>query len=88
MYSKLLVFLFVVTQFIGWEAVSQENSNGTEKNQEMINEEIHIMPWPQQITSNSSNFEIAPDFSIFIEGEIKESSRIFKATTSFIRYMT
>ena len=87
MYSKLVVLLLLVTQLASWEMISQENP-GTEQDQEMINEDIHIMPWPQQITSNSGDFEITPDFSVFIEGGIKESSRIFKATTSFIRHMT
>ena len=46
------------------------------------------MPWPQQIEKNNSDFHITPDFTIYVLGPETEDSRVFKATTRFIRRMT
>ena len=52
------------------------------------NQDLQLMPWPQEIAANSSDFMITPEFNVFIDGEAGASSRIFKAATRFIRYMT
>lgn len=51
-------------------------------------QDFQLMPWPQEITSNSSDFIITPAFHVFIDGEVATSSRIYKAATRFIRYTT
>ncbi|MDN3643553.1 family 20 glycosylhydrolase [Lutimonas halocynthiae] len=56
--------------------------------QESSVSELQLMPWPQEVNVNSSDFKITKDFSIYIHGEVKEDSRIFKASTRFLRYMT
>ncbi|MGI9531062.1 beta-N-acetylhexosaminidase [Lutimonas sp.] len=56
--------------------------------QEMSKNELQLMPWPQEISLNSSDFSITTDFSIFIHGDVAEDSRIFKSSTRFLRYMT
>ena len=50
--------------------------------------EIHMMPWPQEIKTNESDFKITKEFGVFIHGKENESSRISQAAVRFIRYMT
>lgn len=50
--------------------------------------EIHLMPWPQEMKANESNFNITEKFSVLIHGEEKEYGRISKAAVRFIRSMT
>lgn len=76
MLKNLLLFMFVVLGSAGLQ--SQEN----------LQEEIHLMPWPQEIKRNNSDFPITEDFTVFIKGKHDADSRIFKAATRFIRRMT
>ncbi len=56
--------------------------------QETSENKLQLMPWPQEVELNSSDFVISNDFSVFIAGDVKEESRIFKSATRFLRYMT
>ncbi len=56
--------------------------------QENTSHQIHLMPWPQEMKTNDSNFSITEDFSVFIHGEQDKYTRISKAAVRFIRYMT
>ena len=56
--------------------------------QENSAEDIQLMPWPQEISSNASDFNITKDFSIYIHGDVDEYARISKAAVRFTRYMT
>ncbi len=56
--------------------------------QETSKNNLQLMPWPQQVELNSSDFAITNEFNVFIHGEVKKDSRIFKATTRFLRYAT
>jgi len=38
--------------------------------QENLMQDIHIMPWPQEIKTNTGDFIIDEDFSVFIHGGI------------------
>lgn len=58
------------------------------KAQESSVSDLQLMPWPQEVSENSSDFKINKEFTVFIHGEVKEDSRIFKASTRFLRYMT
>lgn len=58
------------------------------KAQESSVSDLQLMPWPQEVSENSSDFKINKEFAVFIHGEVKEDSRIFKASTRFLRYMT
>ena len=58
------------------------------KAQESSVSELQLMPWPQEVSANSSDFKISKEFAIYIHGDAKEDSRIFKASTRFLRYMT
>lgn len=49
---------------------------------------IHIMPWPQEMKTNNSDYKITEDFSVFIHDAQDEDSRITKAAVRFIRNMT
>lgn len=76
MLNKLLLFMFLVLGSTGLQ--SQEN----------LQEELHLMPWPQEIEKNKTDFTITEDFTIFIIDENDADSRIFNATTRFLRRMT
>lgn len=56
--------------------------------QEALLQEIHLMPWPQEIKTNANDFTITKDFTVFIHGDHDQSTRISKAAVRFIRYMT
>ena len=56
--------------------------------QENLMQDIHIMPWPQEIKTNTGDFIIDEDFSVFIHGNTDEYSRISKSAVRFIRHMT
>ncbi len=56
--------------------------------QETSMEEIHLMPWPQEIKTNTSDYSITEAFGVFIHGKQDEDSRMTKAAVRFIRYMT
>jgi len=50
--------------------------------------EFNLMPWPQEITAKSGYFHISEDFSVLIKSEANETSRIYNASTRFLRYLT
>ena len=50
--------------------------------------EIQLMPWPQEMKANDSDFKITDEFSVIIHGEEKEYGRVSKAAVRFIRSMT
>lgn len=56
--------------------------------QEMSKTQLQLMPWPQEVSLNSSDFVINGDVEIFIHGDVAEDSRIFASGTRFLRYMT
>lgn len=56
--------------------------------QESSVSDLQLMPWPQEVALNSNDFKITKEFTIYIHGDVKEDSRIFKASTRFLRYMT
>ncbi len=56
--------------------------------QESSVNDLQLMPWPQEVTLSSGDFTINNEFNVFIHGDVEENSRIFKATTRFLRYMT
>lgn len=56
--------------------------------QENTSHDIHLMPWPQEMKANDSDFSITENFTVFIHGEQDEDTRISKAAVRFIRYMT
>ena len=60
----------------------------TLKAQESSVSELQLMPWPQEVSVNSEDFKITKEFTIYVHGEVKEDSRIFKASTRFLRYVT
>ncbi len=74
-HKLFLILLFVIGCF-----QSQAQYNTTQ--------ELQLMPWPQEISTNSSDFIIDRDFSVFIHGEVDEHSRISKASVRLISYMT
>jgi len=76
MNHKLFLILFI---FIGSINIQAQNNSL---------EEIHLMPWPQEMKANESDFKITEEFSVFIHGEENEYGRISKAAVRFIRYMT
>lgn len=76
MNHKLFLILLLIAGSINLQA------------QENLKQDIHIMPWPQEIKTNVSDYSITKDFTIFIHGEVNEYSRISKAAVRFIRYMT
>lgn len=49
---------------------------------------LNLMPWPQEISDISGYFRISEDFNVLISGEANEASRIYKASTRFLRYLT
>lgn len=49
---------------------------------------LNLMPWPQEIQFGSGYFDIDEGFNVYINGDVKESSRIYKASTRFLRYLT
>lgn len=51
-------------------------------------QDMHVMPWPQQIEITESDYIITEDFNMFIHGDVNADSRIAKAAIRFTRYMT
>lgn len=49
-------------------------------------EDLNLMPWPQEITTGSSEFEINSDFTISIPQ--KSTQRVSIATTNFLRRLS
>ncbi len=49
-------------------------------------ESLNLMPWPQEISTGKSKFEIKPDFTIALNN--KASERINLATTNFLRRLS
>jgi hexosaminidase len=76
MSNKLFLILLLVMGSVKLQA--QENAS----------HDIHVMPWPQEMTTNDSDFSITDNFTVFIHGEQDEYTRISKAAVRFIRYMT
>ncbi len=76
MNSKLFLILLLVMGSVKFQA------------QETSLQEIHLMPWPQEMKTNNSDYSITEDFSVFIHDAQDEDSRITKAAVRFIRNMT
>lgn len=76
MSTKLLLFALLVLGTLSIEA------------QEPSKTDLQLMPWPQEVTVNSSDFKVSNDFTVYIHGNVKKDSRIYKAATRFLRYMT
>ena len=76
MSTKLLLIALLVFGTLSLEA------------QESSQTELQLMPWPQEISVSSSDFKVNNEFTIYIHGDVKEDSRIYKAATRFLRYMT
>ncbi len=76
MNHRLFLFLLLLLGSVKLQA--QENSI----------QDIHLMPWPQEMKTNASDFNITEDFSVFIHGDVDEYSRISEASVRFVRYMT
>ena len=54
--------------------------------QNKLSEKYNLMPWPQEISENGQYFLIDSNFTIGVENT--ENSKIFKATTSFLRRLS
>ena len=79
MLKKLLfTVLFVAGIF---KVTGQEKGMQTDKN-------LSLMPWPEQVEVKDDGFKIDKDFSVFIQGDVSETSRIYKAAVRFIRNTT
>jgi len=76
MSTKLLLIFLLVFEFSILQAQETSMNN------------LQLMPWPQEVALNSSDFGITNEFNVFIHGEVKKDSKIFKATTRFLRYAT
>ena len=76
MYKKILIVVLF--------AISPLTNMAQEKDMPALN----LMPWPQEIDVDSGYFNIDKGFKIHINGEANESSRIYKASTRFLRYLT
>ncbi len=50
--------------------------------------EFNLMPWPQDFSAKPGYFQISEDFNVLIKSETNEVSRIHKASTRFLRYLT
>ena len=50
--------------------------------QEIVSEKLDLMPWPKEITSNSSITRLDENFTISIN---KKGSRVYNAATKFLR---
>jgi len=76
MYKEILLFILLVVTSFG--------TYGQEKEKHQFN----LMPWPEKIAANPGNFKIDKDFQILIKNESDQSSRMYKASTRFLRYIT
>ena len=76
MYKKILVvILFAISPLANMA-------------QEIEMPSLTLMPWPQEIHVDSGYYNIDEGFNIHIKGEANQSSRIYKASTRFLRYLT
>lgn len=74
-------YTFFLLFFITLGAVLAQEKKNTDS-------QFELMPWPQEVSENNSDFVIEENFSIYVHNKNSTSSRIFKAGTRFIRYMT
>ncbi|WKK66981.1 beta-N-acetylhexosaminidase [Lutimonas zeaxanthinifaciens] len=79
MFKKLVITVLFFSMFLNSEA--QENGIQEDK-------QISLMPWPEQVEVKVNGFKIGNDFSIYIHGDVSETSRIYKAAVRFIRHTT
>jgi hexosaminidase len=75
MFKKILLFILLTGTSFGTYAQEKEKH------------QFNLMPWPQKIAANPGNFKINEDFQILIKNESDQSSRIYKASTRFLRYI-
>lgn len=76
MFKKIFFTVLLTISSLGLKA--QENEPAL----------LNLMPWPQEINLSTGYFEIDESFDLQINGQVKESSRIYKASTRFLRYLT
>jgi len=50
--------------------------------------EFNLMPWPQEFSAKSGYFQISEDFNVLIKSEANKASRVYSASTRFLRYLT
>ncbi|MCA0931221.1 family 20 glycosylhydrolase [Lutimonas saemankumensis] len=79
MFKKLVITVLFFSLILNSEA--QENGMQEDK-------QISLMPWPEKVEVKASGFKIGNDFSIYIHGDVSETSRIYKAAVRFIRNAT